>query len=210
MSALFVAIDGGDGCGKTTQAQLLHARLLAANISAVLTRQPGGTNAGKVIRELLLDPVSRLDPRTEALLYAADRAQHVAEVVRPALEAGTVVVQDRGVDSSLAYQAAGRGMDREVVANLSRWATEGLTPDLTIVLDIDPEVGLARATRDGVLDRLEREDLAFHERVRAGFLDCVARAPERYLLLDATRAVEELEEAIWSRVQDLLTVGVSA
>jgi dTMP kinase len=157
------------------------------------------------VRAIVLDPASTaLAPRAEALLYAADRAQHVHEVVRPALDAGEVVITDRFVDSSLAYQGAGRTIPIEEIRSISRWASQGLQPDLTILLDLPPEVGLARARGRAAADRLESESLAFHQRVRRTFTALAEAQPDRYLVLDARRAPEELAAAIRVRVSELL------
>ncbi len=201
-TGLFVALEGGEGAGKSTQLTALRDWVVAAGHEVVVTREPGGTEEGRRLRELLLDPRSDLSPRAEALLYAADRAQHVDTVVRPLLVRGAVVLTDRYVDSSLAYQGAGRTLDG--VADLSRWATQGLVPDLTVLLDVDPEIGLARARRVGSPDRLEGESLAFHQRVRQGFLRLADAAPDRYLVLDASRAPEATTEAIRARLAELL------
>ena len=172
------------------------------------TFEPGDTPAGAVVRQLVLDRADlALSPRAEALLYAADRAQHTAEVLLPALAAGEVVVTDRFVDSSLAYQGAGRAIPREQVATLSRWATEGLVPDLTVLLDLPPTVGLARARGRAAADRIEAESLDFHERVRQTFLELAAAEPQRYLVLDATRPAEELAADIRRRTTALLGPG---
>ena len=199
---LFVVFEGGEGAGKSTQAARLATVLEAAGHEVVVTREPGGTEIGKRIRALLLDPATSLSARAEALLYAADRAQHVAMVVRPALQRGAVVISDRYVDSSLAYQGAGRALDTEEVAELSQWATEGLRPDLTVLLDIDPAVGLARAT--GSPDRIEQESLTFHRAVRQGFLDLAAAEPGRYLVLGATQTADAIHAAVASRVMPLV------
>jgi dTMP kinase len=200
----FVALEGGEGAGKSTQLRLLEAWLTEQGHDVVVTREPGATAAGARVRELVLDPASRLSPRAEALLYAADRAQHVAEVVRPALARGCVVLTDRYVDSSLAYQGAGRELDRDDVAKVSRWATEGLVPDLVVLLDVDPAVGLQRARASGSPDRIEAESLAFHGRVRAGFLDLAGQAPERYLVVDASDGPDVVQEAVRRRLAPLL------
>lgn len=206
MNGLFIAFEGGEGSGKSTQVK----RLAEALGDVVVTRQPGGTEAGKVIRQLLLDPDSVLDDRAEALLYAADRAQHVAEVIRPALAAGHIVISDRYVDSSIAYQAYGRTMDRDWIVGLSRWATSGLVPDLTILLDIDPAVGLARAARRGAVDRLEAETPDFHWRVRAAYLGLAYAEPDRYLIVEATWSVDEIAAVIAARVRRLTTTTTRA
>ncbi len=174
-------------------------------IPARVTHEPGGTAPGARIRALLLDPATGdLSPRAEALLYAADRAQHVHAVVRPALDVGEVVVTDRYVDSSLAYQGAGRALAVEEVRRLSAWATRGLVPALTVLLDLPPATGLQRARGRGAADRLEAESLDFHERVRATFLELAAAEPERYLVLDATRPADEIAAAVRDRVAALL------
>jgi dTMP kinase len=199
---LFVVFEGGEGAGKSTQVQRLAAVLTAEGYDVVVTREPGATDVGARIRALLLDPATTLSARAEALLYAADRAQHVAEVLRPALARGAVVISDRYIDSSLAYQGAGRELDSEEVAELSRWATDGLKPQLTVLLDVDPSVGLGRATGDP--DRIEQESLRFHQAVRQGFLDLAAAEPQRYLVLSATGTADVVHEAVVGRVTPLL------
>jgi dTMP kinase len=198
----FVALEGGEGAGKSTQLQLLQEWLTARGHDVVLTREPGATAAGARIRSVLLDPATgALAPRAEAMLYAADRAQHVAQVVRPALARGAVVLTDRYADSSLAYQGAGRELAVDEVARLSHWATDGLLPDLVVVLDVDPVVGLARAGDSP--DRIEAESLDFHRRVRDGFLQLAEKDPERYLVVPADQAPELVLAAVQAR---LLTV----
>jgi dTMP kinase len=188
----FIAFEGGEGVGKSSQVRLLAERLVAAGHQVLTTREPGGTAAGLAIRSIVLEPsTGHLSSRAEALLYAADRAHHVATVVRPALDSGAVVITDRYVDSSLAYQGAGRTLDLEQVRQLSDWATEGLVPDLTILLDLDPEIGLARA---GDPDRLEAEPLDFHGRVRALFLKLATE--DRYVVVDASGPVGAVHEAV--------------
>ena len=198
-SGLFVVFEGGEGAGKSTQVRQLSLWLVAQGREVVVTREPGATPVGAKIRALLLDPATgAIDPRAEALLYAADRAQHIATVVRPALERGAIVISDRYVDSSLAYQGAGRDLPTAEVVRLSQWATHGLCPDLTLLLDVDPEVGLARAT--GVLDRIEQESLSFHRAVRQGFLELAAAAPERYLVVAASEPMDVVHQAVIARV----------
>jgi dTMP kinase len=200
-TGLFVVFEGGDGTGKTTQIRLLRSAVERVGHLAVVTREPGGTRVGEQVRDLLLSRTSEdLDDRTEALLYAAARAQHVREVIIPALERGSVVLCDRYVDSSIAYQGAGRGLGEEAVAQLNRWATESLRPDLTVLLDIDPAEGLQRAVGDGAPDRLESAGLEFHREVRAAFLRRAALDHDRYLVLDATLPVEDLHAKIRSAV----------
>lgn len=208
---VFVAFEGGDGCGKSTQSRLLAEWLEAEEgHEVVLTREPGATPLGVTLREVLLGHGHDVAPRAEALLFAADRAQHVATVVRPALERGAIVVTDRYLDSSVAYQGAGRSLDGDDIARLSRWATEGLTPDLTVLLDLDPALGRVRRGRDAGRDgddKLESLPDDFHDRVRSRFLDLARREPHRYLVLDAGDPVDELQEAVRARVKALLPVS---
>ncbi|WP_203905241.1 dTMP kinase, partial [Virgisporangium aliadipatigenens] len=201
---LFLVFEGGDGAGKSTQVNLLADALRRAGRDVVVTREPGATTAGAQIRRLLLEGEA-VAPRAEALLYAADRAHHVTTVVRPALDRGAVVISDRYVDSSLAYQGAGRTLPVQEVAWLSDWATGGLKPDLVVLLDLDPAVGLRRAlSRSGGADLLESESLAFHERVRYQFLDLAANDSGRYLVLDAEREPEHVASVVLERVVELL------
>lgn len=190
---LFVAFEGGDGAGKSTQSRLLGAALEELGREVVLTRQPGGTELGAALRELLLHG-GAVAPRAEALIFAADRAQHVATLIRPALERGAAVLTDRYLDSSIAYQGAARGLAHEEIRELSLWGTEGLLPDMTVLLDLPAHVG--RSRRGGVHDRLEREADAFHETVRTAYLELAAAAPERYVVLDAAVPSEELHRAV--------------
>ena len=183
-SPFFVAFEGGEGTGKSTQISRAAQWLRDRGHDVLETREPGGTPLGQELRRLVLDPAGHVTPRSETLLYAADRAHHVDTVIRPALEAGRVVLTDRYVDSTLAYQGAGRGLDDARV--VTTWATGGLLPHLTVLLDLDPRIGLARAGARSALDRLEADTLQFHEAVRAGFLALAAEAPDRYLVLDAT------------------------
>ncbi|HVU60289.1 MAG TPA: dTMP kinase [Mycobacteriales bacterium] len=196
---LFIAFEGGEGAGKSTQVQLLAAELREAGYEVVVTFEPGATPIGAKLRQVLLARESaELSAVAEVLLYAADRAQHVSEVVRPALERGAVVISDRYVDSTLAYQGAGRSLPDSEVRRLSAWATDGLLPDLTVVLDIAPEVGLRR--RGGPGDRLEDESVEFHRRVRAMFLQLAAHGRARYLVLDAGDAPDRIHAAVSKRV----------
>ncbi|MEW2473123.1 dTMP kinase [Micromonospora gifhornensis] len=210
-AGLFVVFEGGEGAGKSTQLAQLAERLRAEGRDVVVTREPGATGVGTRIRSLVLDNNTDDEapsPRAEALLYAADRAHHVATVVRPALSRGAVVISDRYVDSSLAYQGAGRTLPVDELSWLSSWATGGLKPDLVVLLDIDPRAGLSRvAERSRAADRLEAESLAFHERVRYAFLDLAAADPKRYLVLDAGHPVEQIAERVADRVTELLAPG---
>ncbi|MCW2681869.1 MAG: dTMP kinase, partial [Frankiales bacterium] len=207
-SGTFVAFEGGEGAGKTTQIALLEAWLEARGHEVVVTREPGATPLGAKVRALLLDPASTVAPRAEAMLYAADRAQHVAQVVRPALERGAVVVTDRYVDSSLAYQGAGRELEVDDVRKLSAWATGGLRPDLVVLLDVDPVVGLARAGAGAGLDRIEAESLAFHARVRQGFLDLAGADQDRYLVVPADQPAAAVHELVRRRLVELVAMPV--
>jgi dTMP kinase len=203
-NCLFIALEGGEGAGKSTQAKLLGDWLRSAGHQVVVTREPGATVVGRQLRGLLLDRATgSLSARGEALLYAADRAEHVSTVIIPALERGAIVVTDRYVDSSIAYQGAGRELPIEDVARLSRWATGGLRPDLTVVLDLPPEIGLRRAGQSG-LDRLESETFEFHERVRKRYLELAAADPHHYAVINAAASPEEVAAAIRKRIESLL------
>ncbi|WP_347345695.1 dTMP kinase [Microbacterium sp.] len=202
---LWVTLEGGDGSGKTTQAALLEEWLRARGRTVVRTREPGGSEVGRLVRDIVLHHRGDIAPRAEALLYAADRAHHVATVVRPALARGEVVIQDRYLDSSVAYQGAGRVLDAGEIRDLSLWATEGALPDLTVLLDLDPAEARRRLDADDKpFDRLESERAEFHERVRGAFLALAASEPDRFLVLDAARPAEELAGAIRERVRVLL------
>ena len=202
MRGMFIAFEGGEAAGKSTQEALLAASLAQAGRAVVRTREPGGTPAGEAIRELVLSPAYEgMDPHAEALLFAAARGEHVARVIRPALQRGAIVVCDRFIDSSIAYQGVARGLGIERVRELSLWATDGLLPDLTIVLDIDPVVGLGRVTSP---DRLESESVAYHQQVRRAFLDLAAAEPDRYLVLDAGATPRDIADRVWQRVADEL------
>ena len=205
MTGVFITFEGGDGAGKSTQLQLLATWLDEQEKSYVLTREPGGTDVGLELRDIILHRKGFLAPRAEALLYAADRAHHVHTVVRPALERGDVVVQDRFFDSSVAYQGAGRVLSEDEVRDLSLWAVEDLRPNLTIVLDVPAEVARARrdSTRD-VYDRLEAEADDFHERVRQAYHRLAGAEPERIVIIDGELPAEEIHQQIVSRVQSLL------
>ncbi len=198
---MFLSFEGGDGVGKTTQIGLLTEGLRAAGHEVVATREPGGTALGLELRAAVLHG-GHVSPRTEALLYATDRAHHVDTVVRPALARGAVVVTDRYLDSSVAYQGNGRDLGAEDVERLSLWATEGLLPALTVLLDLDPVVGLGRLT--GSPDRLESAGAEFHARTRRAFLERAAADPGRWLVLDAAAPVEQIAAAVRTRVDALL------
>lgn len=202
---LWVTFEGGDGSGKTTQAELLHDWLAARGRAVVRTREPGGTEVGRMIREIVLHHRGGLGERAEALLFAADRSHHVDTVVRPALDRGDIVIQDRYLDSSVAYQGAARGLGADVVRDLSLWATRDALPDVTVLLDLDPAVARTRLDADDKpFDRLEAERAEFHARVREAFLALAAVEPDRFLVLDATAAPEALADRIRTRLTPLL------
>jgi dTMP kinase len=201
----FIAFEGGEGTGKSTQSKLLKKWLEDRGETVVLSREPGGTNLGQGLRKILLGhETGEISPRAEALLYAADRAHHVYSVIRPALAKGEVVISDRYFDSSIAYQGAGRVLSPGEVARISRWATESLFPTLTIVIDLSAETGIGRLKSH---DRLEAEPLAFHERVRQEFLQIARLDPERYLVVDGTQSIEEIHQEIINRVAALPAIS---
>jgi len=202
MKGYFITIEGPDGAGKTTQIKLLRDYLVDKGYEVVMTREPGGTPLAEKIRNLLLDPASgKVYPTTEALLYAASRAQHVAEVILPALQAGKIVLCDRFVDSSIVYQGLGRGLDPQAIIKVNLFATQGLTPHLTILLDLTPEEGLARLVKRNreehqELDRLEQESLDFYRKVRQGYLDLVKENPARFEVIEASDSIENINRQI--------------
>ncbi|MEM8921909.1 MAG: dTMP kinase [Actinomycetota bacterium] len=198
----YVAFEGGEGSGKSTQ-----ARILAERIGAVLTHEPGATPLGTSLRKLLLDPDGApVDPRTETLLMAADRAQHLAEVVRPALAEGRVVVSDRSVHSSLAYQGGGRELGVDAVRRVNDWAIDGRWPDVVVYLDVDQ--GSARARLDRKLDRLEQEDRSFHERIQATYRELADT--EGWIRVSADGSIEEVAERVWKAVEPLVAPALRA
>ena len=211
MRGLFISFEGIEGSGKTTQISMLSDYLLARGRSVRLTREPGGTLIGDRVRKILLDPANAaLDPRAELLLYAAGRAQHLAELIRPALGDGMIVLCDRFSDATIAYQGFGRGLDKDLIGNLDRLVTGGMRPDLTVLLDIDASTGLARArgrnSRHGLQEeaRFENERLPFHERVRRGYLELAKQEPGRFRVVDASKQPEEIQKEIRGIVDQLL------
>jgi dTMP kinase len=199
---VFVCFEGGEGAGKSTQVQLLQGWLEEQGYAVLVTFEPGDTPVGQHIRRIVLDPATgHLEDRTEALLYAADKAEHVAKVVRPALADGKVVITDRYVDTSLAYQGHGRGLQAAELERVLRWATGDLRPQLTVLLDVDPEAGLGRFEGR---DRIEAESVEFHRRAREGFLGLAAADPEHYLVVDATQDREAITAAVRERLEGLL------
>ncbi|CAN2167077.1 enterobactin exporter EntS [Candidatus Nanopelagicaceae bacterium] len=205
---IFIAFEGGEGIGKSTQSQLLKQWLEQEGETVVLSREPGGTDLGIEVRKILLShSTGEISPRAEALLYAADRAHHVFSVIRPALARGEVMISDRYFDSSIAYQGAGRVLEPGEVARISRWATESLFPTLTIIIDLPAEIGLGRLKSK---DRLESQPIAFHERVRQEFLQLAAVDPERYFIVDGNQSIDDIHTAIISRVSQIPTLKRNA
>ena len=205
MSALFITFEGIDGVGKSTQANLLEEYLRSLGHDIVRTLEPGGTELGVEIRQMLLHRKGEVSPRAEALLYAADRAHHVETKVKPALAAGKIVISDRYLDSSVAYQGAGRELSMEDIRGISIWATGGLLPNLTILLDLDAASARARRNTTGQEpDRLEREKIEFFEATRQAFLQLASNEPDRFLVIDASQTVEQMQAQIRARVNTVL------
>ncbi|HYY24820.1 MAG TPA: dTMP kinase [Candidatus Udaeobacter sp.] len=210
----FITFEDGDGTGKTTQLKILESYLIARGKSCITTREPGGTSLGKLIRQVLLEVGEQtIASPTELFLYLADRAQHVQEIIRPAIEQGKIVLCDRHTDSTLAYQGYGRGVDLELLRQLNTIASQGIRADLTLLFDCPVEIGLSRtaqrqfraATAGNREDRFEREKFEFHERVRAGFLELARTEPERFCVIDASRSVEEVFQQVRKIVDQKLT-----
>jgi dTMP kinase len=204
MPGLFITFEGGEGSGKSTQVARLAGRLRARGVDPVVAREPGGTPLAEGIRALLLDATPPPGPMAEAFLMEAARAELVAGIIRPALEAGRVVLCDRYGDSTLAYQGAGRGLDSGMLRVLNLEATDGLVPDLTLLFDLDPAAGLARRAASGV-NRLDREPPAFHARVRARYLELARDEPSRFVVLDASLAPDAVEARVWEAVEPRLS-----
>jgi dTMP kinase len=199
----FITLEGPEGAGKTTQLKLVSKKLEELQIDHLITRDPGGTALGKQIRRILLNPENPVQPTTELLLYQADRAQNIAEVIRPALEAGLVVFCDRYIDSTIAYQGYGRGLSFELIAQLNEVSTGGLKPDATILFDIESEEGLGRR-HPGSHDRLEQEALEFHQKVRRGYLELAEKEPARWHTIDAAKPLTVVHDAFWKILKDKL------
>jgi len=207
--ALFITFEGGEGCGKSVQAKALYQRLFELAIPVVLTHEPGGTPLGKKLaRWLKWTQDTDVSPLAELLLFNTSRAQLIDEVIRPNLENGKIVICDRYADSTTAYQSYGRGLDLEMVKAINNAATQGLRPNLTVLLDIPAEEGLARKKTKRP-DRFERENITFHRRVRQGYLKLAASDPERWLVVDASQSKRKIAEIIWQRVRPLLSKGVN-
>ena len=209
MTGLFITFEGGEGCGKSTQIAALKARLEAIGKTVVQTREPGGTALGESVRSLLQhdDAGQGMSPEAELLLFAASRAQHVRELIAPAIAQGQIVLSDRFLDSTTVYQGVARAIDSKKVDTINQFAIGDTKPDLTILIDLPPEIGLARvhARSDGQLDRMENEAIEFFQAVRQGYLDLAKSEPKRFLVLDGSQTVEELETQIWQRVGATLT-----
>jgi dTMP kinase len=209
MSGMFISFEGGEGCGKSTQIELLAARLKREGVTAHQTREPGGTRLGEAIRNLLQHDSAGegMCPEAELLLFTAARAQISREFIGPALERGEVVLCDRFMDSTTVYQGVARAIDPEQVAAINTFATGGLKPHLTILLDLTPEVGMQRVLErsSGELDRMEQEDQSFFNQVRRGYLQVAEANPDRFLVLDASQAIETLQTKIWNAVKPRLT-----
>lgn len=207
---MFISLEGPDGSGKTTQIDLLAERLRTLGHNVVTTREPGGTPPGAALRTLLLDTSWELSGVTEALLMSADRAEHVRQVIRPALESGTIVVTDRYADSTLAYQGGGRGLDMGQLRAIQDLATGGLNPDLTFLLDLPVEIGLERRLAGRGINRLDRETPGFHQSVATAFRNLAALDPARWRVIDATASVQMVHTAIWSQVSGRLETSQAA
>ena len=209
MTGLFITFEGGEGCGKSTQIAALKARLEAIGKTVVQTREPGGTALGESVRSLLQhdDAGQGMSPEAELLLFAASRAQHVRELIAPAIAQGQIVLCDRFLDSTTVYQGVARAIDSKKVDTINQFAIGDTKPDLTILIDLPPEIGLARvhARSDGQLDRMEKEAIEFFQAVRQGYLDLAKSEPKRFLVLDGSQSIEDLETQIWQRVGAALT-----
>ncbi len=200
--SLFITFEGGEGCGKSTQANALYRKLRRKNLPAVLIHEPGGTTLGEQIRKMLKRKTENIHPQTELLLFAASRAQLVADVIQPALKKGEIVICDRFSHSTTAYQGYGRGLDLGTVQMVNNLATQNVKPNIVIFLDLSPEEGLAR--RGKLLDRFELQELSFHRQVRQGYLKMAAEEPDRWLVVDATLPKKKISEIIWEKVNHWL------
>lgn len=205
MKGLFITIEGGDGSGKSTQLNLLKSYFENKGFHVVMTREPGGTVISEEIRKIILNTkFMEMSNKTEALLYAASRAQHVEQLIKPNLQEGKIVISDRFVDSSIVYQGYARGLGMEEVAIINHYATGGLKPDLTILLDVSPEEGIKRKEEQKDLDRLELEKLNFHRKVSEGYKILAKKEPERILIVNGSKKVEEIQKIILSKVETLM------
>ncbi|MCD6508601.1 dTMP kinase [Candidatus Poribacteria bacterium] len=201
---MFITFEGIEGSGKSTQAKLLVEYLRGKGLNVILTREPGGVELSERIRSILIETGLDISPRAELLLFLASRAQHTDELIRPSLQKGHIVVCDRYIDASVAYQGYGRGLSIEMIKRLNDWATGGIRPNLTVLLDLSPEEGLKRVRTSKKTDRIEGENLEFHRRVREGYLEIARSDPDRFLVLDATRSMEEIQRFIREAVEACL------
>jgi dTMP kinase len=202
---LFITIEGTDGSGKTTQIKLMEEYIKAKGYEVVLSREPGGTKVSEMIRDLVLDPANTdISPLTELILYAASRAQHVTQLIKPAVEAGKVVICDRFVDSSYAYQGCGRGVDLKVVADVNRVAIDGMIPDITFFLNIDPEIALKRRINSTGADRIEQEKIDFHKRVYEGYKKMALLYPDRIKTIDANESIDDIFSQITEYLKEII------
>jgi len=202
---LFITFEGTDGSGKTTQIRLVEEYIKKTGREVVLSREPGGTRVSELIRDLILSPENtEIVPLTETILYAASRAQHIAQVIKPAIEAGKVVICDRFVDSSYAYQGGGRGVDLKIIADINRLAIEGMIPDITFFLDIEPDIAIERRINATGADRIEQENIDFHRRVYSGYKKMASLYPDRIKTIDANRTIQEISSEINEYLNELL------
>jgi dTMP kinase len=203
-SGLFITFEGGEGCGKSTQAKILYRKMQKVNIPCVLTQEPGGTPLGDEVRDLLKTkrPLN-ISPKTELLLFAACRAQIVTEVIQPSLDSGKTVMCDRFADSTIVYQGYGRGLDLNLIERINDLATHGLKPDLTILLDMRPQISLQRKS-NRMNDRFDTEDMQFHQKVRGGYLELAQKEPMRWFTIDVKQPVDTISRIIWQKVDDLI------
>ncbi len=204
-NGLFITFEGTDGSGKTTQIKLAEAYIRENGYDVVLSREPGGTRISELIRDMVLDPANtEITPLTEMIMYAASRAQHVEQVIKPAIEQGKIVICDRFVDSSYAYQGCGRGVDLKAIADVNRVAVNGTVPDITFFLDIDPEIAITRRINATGADRIEQEKLDFHKRVHEGYRKLAILYPDRIKTIDAARSINEISEEIIDYLYEIL------
>jgi len=202
---MFITFEGPEGCGKSTHSKRLKSYLEGKGLRVLLTREPGGTQVGKAIREMLLRPESVLDETTEVYLFAADRSEHVSKIILPALSEEKIVISDRFIDSTIAYQIGGRKLPEDLVRYLNMISSKGLIPDLTVLLDVSPEIGLKRATENGTADRFEKEVVDFHKRVRAKYLEIAKENTERIRVINTDRkTIEEVQDQVRKIVDEKL------
>lgn len=203
---MFITFEGPEGCGKSTHAKKLKNFLESKGYKLLMTQEPGGTQVGKLIREILLDPKSVLDSTTEVYLFAADRSEHVSKIILPALKQGKIVISDRYIDSTLAYQISGRGLPEDLVRYLNMISSKGLLPDLTFLLDVSPQIGLKRAAKVAAADRFEQEKINFHTKVRQKYLEIAKADPERVKVFKTdNKSIDELQEEIRKSVEKKLS-----